>query len=540
MNEKVPDYIIEGIKKCKELGMDPNDLPVPKKIMGSNELREKRLAYQEVLSVVDFFSNKLLDSLADSPILIVVSDEKGYLLDIKGNELMQANMKQLGIQIGSFFSLEDTGLNVISSTLEQDGPVRIIGKEHYHTTLHEIACYANTFHYTDEDHLLGTIGIMTPVQLHNPLYLAMITQVVDSIERELLLRKQNRKLNLLNQVMLDRMGNGVIITDAKGMVTECNEYANEVLEELSLIGTNIYQISSLETYFRRVLENQHIVENIEITCTSQTGLDYVFLLDVIPVFEGHKQVGAFGKFLNITDRYLMEKKVKEAEKQAFAGRIAAGIAHEVRNPLTTVRGYLQLLESDLTIGNASLFNKLLIPEIDRANKIITDFLTIAKPKPFSKGFEKIRVEDYFMQYLYKFLESEAHLYGVDFQLDIGPETKELLFECDREELLQVFINLFQNSLHAKKENDLLNIIIRTRLMDNGYVQFTFSDNGKGIEPGILAHIFDPFFSTKDIGTGLGLSISKKIMYNHKGYIKAISNENGTTFFIEVPVSGQND
>lgn len=311
---------------------------------------------------------------------------------MSGDETIKSTIDQFGIKIGSHFTQEDTGTNVISLALQQRHPIQLIGEDHYHTLLHEIACYGVPFHYTDEDNLLGSLCIMMPISYQNPLLLTMLSQAVDSIERELLLRKQNRQLNILNQIMLSRTRNGIIIT-------------NDIREQV------------------------------------------ICLFDARPIYEDTKVIGAFGQFRDITDGYLMEKKIKEAEKQALAGRIAAGIAHEIRNPLTTVRGYLQFLEKDVDESTSNLFTHLLIPEIDRANKIISDFLRITKPS--YNQFEVIQVQHFIIDYLWKFLNSESLLYSVDFNVEILPSAKYLSILCNREEILQVFINLFQNSVQAQ-------------------------------------------------------------------------------------------
>jgi two-component system, sporulation sensor kinase E len=532
MNEKEPYYITESKRICKESGMDPNEFVSPKRFMTNKILHSKRKEYSEILSVVSFFSNKLLDSLNGTPILISITDSDGYLLDMVGDETIKTTLDQFGIKLGCLFTQEDTGTNVISLALQQRCPVRLIGEDHYHKFLFGVACYGVPFHYTDEDNLLGSVCIMMPIQFQNPLFLTMLSQVIDSIERELLLRKQNRKLNILNQIMLSRTRNGIIITDKKGIITEFNDFALQVFNQTSssVLGKSIYNCELTGDFFRQVIEFEEKYENHFLKFNHLNGNQVVCLFDAQPIYEDKKVIGAFGQFRDITDRYLMEEKVKESEKQALAGRIAAGIAHEIRNPLTTVRGYLQFLDKDVDSSISQLFSSLLIPEIDRANKIISDFLSIAKPS--YNELETIQVQHFFFEYLWKFLKSESLLYNVELEVEILPATKEVSILCNREELLQVFINLFQNSLQAKG-NSPLKIKISTVIIDSK-LQFIFTDNGKGIPSSVLTHIFEPFFSTKDIGTGLGLSVSRKIVENHNGLMYASSNENGTKFTIELP------
>ncbi|MBD7909052.1 EAL domain-containing protein [Sporosarcina gallistercoris] len=305
-----PHYIIASNKMCREAGMDPTELAAPKNFLSKAEFDEKRKAYSEILSVVSFFSKKLLNSLKGTPILVVVSDENGYLLSSEGDETIKSTSDQFGIKLGAQFTLEDTGTNVVSLSLQQMQPISLIGDQHYHTPLHEIACYGTAFHNTEEDNLLGSISIMMPIGFQNPLYLSMLVQVVDSIERELLLRKQNRKLNILNQIMLQRTRNGIVITDENGITTEFNKFAENISNNSreSVIGRNICDSPITGEYFKKVLHEGKTFNNEEIKFKDSNGKQVVCLFDAQPIFEDNKMVGAFGQFRDISNRYSMQEK----------------------------------------------------------------------------------------------------------------------------------------------------------------------------------------------------------------------------------------
>ncbi|COF65445.1 alkaline phosphatase synthesis sensor protein [Streptococcus pneumoniae] len=196
---------------------------------------------------------------------------------------------------------------------------------------------------------------------------------------------------------------------------------------------------------------------------------------------------------------------RDAEKFSLAGRIAAGIAHEVRNPLTTVRGYLQFLQESISPSNKELFKNLLIPELDRANNIITKFLAISKTREFTR--EPFPINTFLRDYIQQLLASEVSLHNISIDYNFSNELDDILVNIDRHELVQVFLNLFQNAVDAQGDKPLSIQITSYRL--NNFVRITFTDNGIGIHPAIQEYIFDPFFSTKDSGTGLGLSVTKK-------------------------------
>ncbi len=304
-------YIIESKKRCIELGMDPNEPRPPINIMSTSDLAEKKEAYKEILEVVKFFSEKTIKSLEGTPILIVISDENGYLLDTLGDETIKSTMAQLGIKTGIQFSEDVMGTNVVSLTLNQNHPVQIIGTNHFHTFLHSSACYGVPFHYTDVDNLLGSICIMTAVILHNPFFLLTLTTVVDSIERELLLRRQNRKLNIMNQIMLSKTRNAIIITDTNGKVVDYNEFAEKIsgFKKEEIIGKIIYDSEITGNLFKDVLSNQKCYENVEVKFKNNINAEYICLADVQPIHdENLNMIGAFGQFRDITERCLAEER----------------------------------------------------------------------------------------------------------------------------------------------------------------------------------------------------------------------------------------
>ncbi len=307
------DYIAQSKRKCIEAGMDPNEIRKPKRSMSEQELLQKRNTYSEILSVVDFFSKKILDSLSGTPVLIVISDENGYLLHIVGDETIKITIQQLGIQVGAQFTHEDMGTNVISLSLQQGHPVQLIGSNHYHTILHDSACYGAAFHYTDNNNLLGSICIMTATELHNPFFLTMLSTVVDSIERELLLRKQNRKLNMLNQIIVNKNRNGIIITNADGIINSVNDFVAESFHIHK--GINIVDRSQqnpeclVSSHMKQVIHNKMSFDNVQMILQTVDYQKVVCLFDAQPIYdETNNFIGSYSQLRDITERYLNEER----------------------------------------------------------------------------------------------------------------------------------------------------------------------------------------------------------------------------------------
>lgn len=333
--EQEPRYVIESKKRCIELGMDPNELRIPKEIMSEFKLENKKEAYEEILDVVKFFSKKIIKSLDGTPILIVISDENGYLLDMVGDETIKSTMTQLGIRQGVLFCENNLGTNVVSLTLKQNHPIQLVGTNHFHTFLHNIACYGMPFHDTDSNRILGSICIMTEVSLHNPFFLMTLTTVVDAIERELLLRKQNRKLNIMNQIMLSKTRNAIIITDANGKVLEFNEFAEKIsgFDKEEIVGKSIFDSPITGDLFKDVLNNQKQYKDVEIKFKNNNNEQYVCLVDAQSIHDENLNIiGAFGQFRDITERYLAEEKYNYlAHHDELTGLPNRRYFHEIMN-----------------------------------------------------------------------------------------------------------------------------------------------------------------------------------------------------------------
>ncbi|MFD1737068.1 nitrogen regulation protein NR(II) [Bacillus salitolerans] len=333
------------------------------------------------------------------------------------------------------------------------------------------------------------------------------------------------EVEVLLSPILDTVPHHIVFCNNKGEITLINKKAASDLHvnRERMIGKHIRELLKIPDSLIMLLETIKTRKQI----VNRDVLDSNYGINNTHIVwdqdgEIKRVIGTF-EFLNV---------VKEAEKQAMAGRIAAGIAHEIRNPLTTVRGYLQFLLDKLSPEVSGIVSSLLIPELDRANKIISDFLSIAKPS--ETKFELVKINSYICDELGSFLKSEAFLHRVEIEFNCSLEVEDSLVSINHQEILQVFINLFRNALEAKNDNPL-KISLETKREMN-FVQIIFKDNGTGISPIHLEHIFDPFFTTKDEGTGLGLSVSRKMIENHGGSMLVSSSEDGTTFLINLPIA----
>lgn len=225
-------------------------------------------------------------------------------------------------------------------------------------------------------------------------------------------------------------------------------------------------------------------------------------------------------------------KMQEREKLAAIGQLAAGIAHEVRNPLTTIKGFVQLLlkydvERDTAVMSSYL--GLIDREIDRMNELLKDFLQFAKPAKPKLAVNNINniIKD--SSALIEAQCARSNI-SINLQLDLDIPT----VYCDYDQIKQVIINIVLNSVDAMLYCETKIIKIMTRY-DAENIYFIVEDTGVGMTEEQTRRIFDPFYTTKEHGTGLGLSVCYTIIENHQGKIKVISGINkGTVFEISLP------
>lgn len=223
----------------------------------------------------------------------------------------------------------------------------------------------------------------------------------------------------------------------------------------------------------------------------------------------------------------------DASRERFLqlGELAASMAHEIRNPLTSVYGFMQLLRMRLqgTVEDDNLrFADYILQELDRANHILTNYLNVAKPKP--EDLDKVNVNDLLSKML-RLTKSQALLKGVELTWDLAAELPAV--EAKEEPLVQMFLNLVNNALQATPKGGRVDI--STSCVGNN-VQVLIQDTGCGIHPSIAEHIFAPFFSTKEGGTGLGLSLCRQVARKHGGDIRFTSTVGeGSTFVVLLPL-----
>jgi hypothetical protein len=227
---------------------------------------------------------------------------------------------------------------------------------------------------------------------------------------------------------------------------------------------------------------------------------------------------------------LYNQRIERAEHLAAFGELAAGLAHEVKNPLSGMKGALEIISQSATGADPQkeIFQEMLV-QIDKIINVIQDFLNYARPKPphFSRVAPNLFVENAVRL-------AKTQLHGKAIRFHFHPLKQDVRICLDADRLQEVILNLLLNSIAAIDKEG--NIVIFLKVVPNRALLIFLADEGCGIKESQLSQIFNPFFSTKKEGTGLGLSICKKTIDAHKGTIAVRSREGkGTTFTIRLPL-----
>lgn len=357
--------------------------------------------------------------------------------------------------------------------------------------------------------------------------------ITKSKQREEALKESEEKYRIIAENTTDL----ICVIDVYGKInyaspsikTILGYEANEQIGKQSFDFFHPDDIDQLTSLLGNLMHTKKPVK-LEVRCKHADG-KWVFLeASVTPVVGEDCRINSIVVVArDITDRKKTEEMLRKSDKLSVLGQLAAGVAHEIRNPLTSIKGFLQLLQSTAT-ENRDYF-EIMLSEIDRINGIVSEFMLLSKPQVLNFTLTNIST---LIEHVISLIKTQAILMNVQIYYHYQSDLPSIL--CVEDQMKQVFINLLKNAIEAMPDGG--NVYINVKQADNELV-ISFKDEGCGIPPNRLKTLGEPFYTTKEKGTGLGLMICFKIIENHGGKIH-ISSEigKGSIFSIHLPIKGQ--
>jgi len=338
----------------------------------------------------------------------------------------------------------------------------------------------------------------------------------------------------LTENILHSIADGVIAVDRAGQVTALNPAAEAMIgvTATEVIGKPYESLFRPDARFSSPLLDTlktgrpHVGVTLEFPGGKQT-LHLTVSSSVLRDSHGDA-IGAVVVLRDLTEQQRLRTQIMRADRLAALGELVAGLAHEVRNPLTSIRGFMQFLESSDDVAEWQRYAPLIVRQVDSLNRLVTELLEFGRPRP--PAFSSVQLNDLIREVsLLAGRKSNARI-----ALHLSPDLP--LVEADGEAFKQVMLNLIINAIQATSEAGGITIATAAVTQDRGEAIVTVADEGEGIASENLDKVFDPFFSTKPNGTGLGLAMAHRIVDAHHGTITIASTpQSGTTVTLRIPV-----
>ncbi len=403
-------------------------------------------------------------------------------------------------------------------------------------------------------------GGLTGRDLYYILSLYMITFFTVGILSSRLSKKLHDKevgfldLQVFQEVIVQSMPSGLITTDMIGRITSFNRSATEItgFESEDILGKIWWERFSwddIQDHYHD-FETSGTTQRFEGEILNKKGERTLLGVTISALRnEQGKQIGIIGTFQDLTQIRNLEEAIQEKERLATIGEMAAGMAHEIRNPLASLSGSIQVLNKELRLDDEEkTLLRIAVKETERLNTIITQFLLYAKPSPPQRQRVNLHA---LLSETTKLIKNNPE-YNDRINVTLQKSTTPLMILIDPDQIKQVFWNLAINAFQAMPRGGTLSVSARRfsskkensfyppRGTDSGsavdldQVEIIFKDTGEGIQKENFNKIFYPFFTTKNSGSGLGLSIVQRVIEEHFGKIEVRSQPGGTSFHILLP------
>jgi len=358
-----------------------------------------------------------------------------------------------------------------------------------------------------------------------------ILQIADKLEREKNLSDYYQRYNAS---IMESLDTAIVVFNTKMQIVEINKNALKLFneEKQKILGRDINEENILPEEVLKILKEVRSINDI-ITLSNRklrNNPDKIFNVKISPLLDKYTEdtLGTIVALNDITRNYNMEKELKKRERLAILGEMSARIAHEIRNPITIIGGFVKRLGKTEDEEKKRIYVKILNDELKRLEDLVGDVLTVSKNPIGKLDREKIEIS-IICKEIIEGMEEKASKKKITLEL-INKNERSFYFG-NRGGIKQILINLIQNAIEASNYNEK---VVITLCIEDKYDVISVFNKGKIIPQEVLKRIFEPFFTTKSFGTGLGLSVVKNIIEEHNGKIVASSSEKGTEFKVYLP------
>lgn len=347
-------------------------------------------------------------------------------------------------------------------------------------------------------------------------------------------RSSLKRIKVFSNTVVENMPVGLIALDHLKNIVSLNQVAKAILTlDQTSEGRPAAEVLPVEMLERldQLGGDQDLLDR-EITCILPDGRHLPLELSAALLKDQENGIaGTICLFKDLTEEKALKSEVERSHRLASVGKLAAGVAHEIRNPLSSIKGFATYFKERYSaIPEDQQISDIMIQEVDRLNRVVGQLLEFARPVALAPRTVTVRP---FMDTALKLIERRAKDNRITLSCTIDPEIDTALFDPDR--ISQVLLNLFINAIEAMENGGGLSVRVFAPPCGKPALMIRITDTGHGISAEDLDHIFDPYFTTKSSGTGLGLAISHNIVEAHGGDISIESRpDQGTAITLSLP------
>lgn len=425
-------------------------------------------------------------------------------------------------------TIESYGDRIFDSCLERTSPwcSTLIPLKHRNRSLGFLFIdkrYRNNQSFRNDYHFLNTLQTIFAGEVANASYISEL-----------------RQLSRFNEKVLDNINSGVITTDTAGSVRFFNLRARSLCPQLGraekIAFDDLFRSGTFgKNFFKKIIRSRKDSFILEIECRRGRNTFFPARLSTTKMHDDNLNGSVIvGIFEDLTDQRRMEAEIRKNDRLRALGQLSAGVAHEIRNPLTGIATSIEVLGSKLR-GEADKVKYIhaVLDEINRLDGIIRNLLNFAKPaKPRISTCSLPEIAGRVIH----LLNDQARSKGINLVLE--DELEDDTCSADADQITQVLMNIVLNAIQACSDGDRIEMILRSKtesgLQSRRYCRVDVIDSGPGVPREIRRNLFDPFFTTKAQGTGLGLAISQQIVEEHGGKIVNEFRRGETVFSVLLP------